>query len=113
MTNCQTPPGRTSISRMVLRKPRGPHHCATWCGSVHTFQTSSRGASNNRDATISRSAVFPVASGLFIVIVVMELLVFGRPFLFLQNLKIAVEAIETLLPEAAVFFEPVGGLLHP
>src|SRR5690606_779744 len=50
------PPGRRSISHGGALKPLGPHQDAMWPGSVHAFQSSSRGASNTREMTISRSA---------------------------------------------------------
>src|SRR5882724_7364403 len=40
---------------VVVVKPLGPHHRPTCSGSVHTFHTSSRGASKTRVAAISRS----------------------------------------------------------
>src|SRR5579875_2358752 len=39
------PPTRKSILQMGAVNPLGPHHCITYLGSVHAFQTSSRGAS--------------------------------------------------------------------
>src|ERR1700744_6653233 len=39
------PPTRKSILQTGEVKPFGPHHCMTYFGSVHAFQTSSRGAS--------------------------------------------------------------------
>src|SRR6202142_592110 len=39
------PPTRKSILQTGEVKPFGPHHCITYFGSVHAFQTSSRGAS--------------------------------------------------------------------
>src|SRR5882762_7057078 len=55
MTKRQTPPAFTSILRVVVVKPFGPHHLPMCSGSVHTFHTSSRGASKMRVAAISRS----------------------------------------------------------
>src|SRR6266850_2005404 len=55
MTKRHTPPGFTSILWVVVVKPFGPHHFPTCSGSVHTFHTSSRGASKTRVAAISRS----------------------------------------------------------
>src|SRR5919206_1221268 len=99
MTKRQCPPGRTSISWMVLRKPRGPHHCAICRGSVHIFQTSSRGASKTRDPMISRSSFTAVAFAAML------------PFLlFLQLLQVLVESIEAVFPELAVVLYPVGHL---
>src|SRR6266487_1283669 len=55
MTKRQTPPGFTSILWVVVVKPFGPHHLPMCSGSVHTFHTSSRGASKTRVPRISRS----------------------------------------------------------
>src|SRR5437899_11858302 len=55
MTKRQTPPGFTSILWVVVVNPFGPHHWPMCSGSVHTFHTSSRGASKTRVPRISRS----------------------------------------------------------
>src|SRR5882672_8700674 len=55
MTKRHTPPAFTSILWVVVVKPLGPHHSAMCSGSVHTFHTSSRGASKTRVPRISRS----------------------------------------------------------
>src|ERR1700684_3534442 len=46
------PPTRKSIWQTGAVKPLGPHHCFTYFGSVHAFQTSSRGASKTLETTI-------------------------------------------------------------
>src|ERR1700746_3407038 len=46
------PPTRKSISQKGAVKPFGPHHCITYFGSVHAFQTNSRGASKTLVITI-------------------------------------------------------------
>src|SRR5258707_9285319 len=53
------PPTRKSISQAGQLKPFGPHHCITYFGSVHAFQTNSRGASKTL-VTIIRSFSFTV-----------------------------------------------------
>src|SRR5258708_13534308 len=55
MTKRHTPPAFTSILWVVVMKPFGPHHLAMCSGSVHSFHTSSRGASKTRVPRISRS----------------------------------------------------------
>src|SRR6267142_4691544 len=55
MTKRHPPPAFTSILWVVVVKPFGPHHSAMCSGSVHTFHTSSRGASKTRVPRISRS----------------------------------------------------------
>src|ERR1700693_232136 len=61
MTSRHAPPGRTSISWIVVRNPFGPYQCGRCFGSVHTLNTSSRGASSRRVVTISRSGVVATA----------------------------------------------------
>src|ERR1700691_4072840 len=46
------PPTRKSILQTGEVKPFGPHHCMMYFGSVHAFQTSSRGASKILVTTI-------------------------------------------------------------
>src|SRR6266536_3583033 len=67
-------------------------------GSDQTFQTSSRGASKTRDATISRAAV-SVATGMFLL-------------LAFQCSQIFIQAIETVFPETAIVVDPIGDLLE-
>src|SRR5580765_1465373 len=62
MTKRHTPPGFTSMLWMVVVKPFGPHQLPTCSGSVHTFHTSSRGASKIRVAATSRSPTSAVLS---------------------------------------------------
>src|SRR5262245_47358845 len=101
MVRRQMPPGRTSISWMVVAKPCGPHHCARCCGSVQAANTSWRGASKMRVKMSSRSAVEAGLTPVFFA---------GMLFLLgLQFLKVGVQTIEALFPELAVMFEPVGG----
>jgi len=53
------PPTRKSILQTGALKPFAPHHCITYFGSVHAFQTNSRGASKTLVTTI-RSISFTV-----------------------------------------------------
>src|ERR1700749_155180 len=46
------PPTRKSILQTGAVKPFGPHHCITYFGSVHAFQTNWRGASKILVTTI-------------------------------------------------------------
>src|SRR6202522_4866727 len=46
------PPTRKSILQTGAVKPFGPHHCIAYFGSVHAFQTNSRGASKTLVTTI-------------------------------------------------------------
>src|SRR5688572_16041277 len=102
MTNRQTPPGRTSISWVVVVKPRGPHQCVTWLGSVHVSNTSSRGASKSRVTTSSRSAVGPAGSLLAAMLLSLSL----------QVVQVITQAVEALVPEAAVGLHPVRDVLE-
>src|SRR2546430_13413400 len=54
------PPTRRSILQEGTVKSFGPHHRLTSAGSVHAFQTRSRGASNMRASTSSR--LFPLSA---------------------------------------------------
>src|SRR6266581_4728060 len=112
MTKRHTPPGLKSNALVVVRKPSGPHHCARCCGSVHTDQTRSRGASSSRVPTItfgseSRSMLFVAATFLL-------LLFRGLPFRRsgLQRTEVVLQAIQPLLPEPAVFLKPVVDALQ-
>src|SRR5690349_6357727 len=92
------PPTRKSISQTGAVKPFGPHHCMMYFGSVHAFQTSSRGASKILVITIrsiSLTAFF----------VIPDLL----PFHFLHN---RVQLVETLFPESAIVKRPVADRLN-
>src|ERR1700736_2349249 len=101
MTNRQTPPGRTSIARMVVVKPFGPHHCTRCFGSVQASKTSSRGASNMRVVTIVRVSCLVPRLGL-----ASMLLLLGLKFL-----EIIVQPVEAGVPEAAILFKPVVDVL--
>src|SRR5271165_1501000 len=105
MVSRQTPPGRTSISRVVVVKPVGPHHCPTIIGSVQALNTSSRGASKTGVMTSTRSAgslaaLFPSS--------------LAAMFLLLrfQGAQIFVQSVEALLPESPVVLQPVGDALE-
>src|SRR4051812_9830060 len=112
MTKRQTPPALKSNALVVVRKPFGPHHCERCFGSVHTDQTSSRGASSSRVPTItfgseSRSMLLVAATFLL-------LLLRGFPFRRsgLQGAEVILQAIQPLLPEPAVFLKPVVDALQ-
>src|SRR5215472_16556483 len=79
------PPTRKSILQKGAVKPFGPHHSITYSGSVHAFQTSSRGASKILVTTIRSIsvAVFFVISDLR----------------FFHSLHNRVQLVETLFPK--------------
>src|ERR1700751_4151098 len=91
------PPTRKSIWQTGSVKPFGPHHCITYFGSVHAFQTISRGASKIL-VTTNRSI------SLTVFFVISDLLLFH----FLQN---HVQLVETLFPESAIVESPVADRL--
>src|SRR5487761_925491 len=92
------PPTRKSISQTGAVKPFGPHHCITYFGSVHAFQTNARGASNTLVTTIRSASltVFFVTSDLR----------------FLHLIHNHVQLVETLFPDAAIVKRPVADCLY-
>src|SRR5438874_5559792 len=88
------PPTRKSISQKGAVKPFGPHHCITYCGSVHAFQTNSRGASKTLVTTI-RSVSLTV----FFVI---------SDLRFFHSIHNHSQLVETLFPELAIADRPVA-----
>ena len=78
-------------------KPFGPHHCITYFGLVHAFQTNSRGASKTLVTTI-RSISLTVFS------------VISDPlFHLIYNY---IQFVETLFPESAIADRPVADCLN-
>src|ERR1700716_4744041 len=79
------------------KTPSGPHHCITYFGSVHAFQTSSRGASKTLVTTIRSISltVFFVISDL----------------LFLHLIYNYIQFVETLFPESAIANRPIADCL--
>src|SRR5258708_11146038 len=92
------PPTRKSILQKGAVKPFGPHHCITYFGSVHAFQTNPRGASKTLVITI-RSDSLPV----FFVISHL------RFFHLIHN---HIQLVETLFPESAIINGPVADRLY-
>src|SRR5579862_437203 len=97
MQQTNFPPTRKSISQTGALKPFGPHHCITYFGSVHAFQTNSRGASKTLVITI-RSVSFTV---LFVI----------SDLRFLHLLYNCIQFVETLFPELAIADRPVADRL--
>src|ERR1700733_10979245 len=91
------PPTRKSISQTGAVKPFGPHHCMMYFGSVHAFQTSSRGASKTRVTSIRSTSlsVFFAISGL----------------LFLHLIYNYFQFVEALFPEPAIADRPFADCL--
>src|SRR5271166_2539238 len=92
------PPTRKSISQTGAVKPFGPHHCITYFGSVHAFQTNSRGASKILVTTI-RSISLTV----FVAI---------SDLLFLHLIHNHIQLVEALFPESAIANRPVADCLN-
>src|ERR1700746_1350640 len=92
------PPTRKSISQKGAVNPFGPHHCITYFGSVHAFQTNSRGASKTL-VTIIRSFSFTV----FFVISDLD---------FFHLIHNHIQLVETLFPELAIANRPVADCLY-
>src|ERR1700722_20980974 len=92
------PPTRKSISQKGAVKPFGPHHCITYFGSVHAFQTNSRGASKTLVITI-RSVSFTV---LFVI----------SGLLFLHLIYHCIQFVEALFPEPAIAERPVADFFN-
>src|SRR5260370_26227975 len=92
------PPTRKSISQTGAVKPFGPHHCITYFGSVHAFQTNSRAALKTLVTTIRSISltVFSVISDL----------------LFLHLIYNYIQFVETLFPESAIANHPVADRLN-
>src|ERR1041385_7802145 len=86
------PPTRKSILQTGAVKPFGPPHCITYFGSVHAFQTNSRGASKTLVITI-RSVSLTV---LFVI----------SDLLFLHLLYNCIQLVEALFPEPAIADRP-------
>src|SRR5437899_12643481 len=94
------PPGRKSNSHTGLVNLWGPHHRATCFGSVHTLNTSSRGASNTRVSTNSCSSL-----GLVLLVAMVFLL-------FLDFPQIVIQTTQTLRPKLLVMRQPIGNVLE-
>src|SRR6201993_4740775 len=88
------PPTRKSIWQTGAVKPFGPHHCITYFGSVHAFQTNSRGASKTLVTTM-RSVSLTV---LFII----------SDLLFFHLIHNHIQLVEALFPESAIANRPVA-----
>src|SRR3979490_2034454 len=92
------PPARKSTWQTGAGKPFGPHHCITYFGSVHAFQTNSRGA--------SKTLVTTIRSVSFNVLFAMSNL---RFFHLIHN---CTQLVETLFPELAIANRPVADCLY-
>src|SRR3984957_4330670 len=90
------PPTRKSILQTGEVKPFGPHHCITYCGSVHAFQTNARGA--------SKTLVITIRSFSLAVFVISDL----RLFHLFHN---QIQLVETLFPESPIVVCPVADCL--
>src|SRR5580693_7771825 len=99
------PPGRASSSQTVISQPGGPsNHRLSSSGLKIESQTSSRGASNSRTMTISRSVGVVSFRAFRIGKVLSGFLLPG-----LQLVQEGVEALEVGLPEFSILLQPLGG----
>src|SRR5690242_14776198 len=89
---------RKSIWQTGAVKSFGPHHCITYFGSVHAFQTNSRGA--------SKTLVTTIRSVSFNVLFAMSNL---RFFHLIYN---CIQLVETFFPELAITNRPVADRLY-
>src|SRR5215469_7280282 len=92
------PPTRKSILQAGAVNPFGPHHCMMYFGSVHAFQTNSRGASKILVITIR-------STSLTVLFAISDLL-------FLHLLYNRIQLVETLFPELAIADRPVADCLN-
>src|SRR5271156_3440451 len=92
------PPTRKSILQTGAVQPFGPHHCITYFGSVHAFQTNSRGASKTLVITIRSDSL---------------LMFFVIPDLrFFHLIQHHIQLVETLFPESAIANRPIADGLY-
>src|SRR5438067_664395 len=92
------PPTRKSIWQKGAVKLLGPHHCITYFGSVHAFQTSARGASKTLVITIrsiSLTVLFPISD-----------------LLFLHLIYNRIQLVQALFPESTIAKSPVSDCLY-
>src|SRR3954451_4342718 len=101
------PPGRNSIWGVGNVKPAGPHQCTRCSGLLHVSNTSARGASKTRVMRSSRVSLLFSGMGLRFLRRVR-----GRDVRGLKPAQVVVEAIEALLPEVPVVFEPRDSIFH-
>src|SRR5438105_3044841 len=99
MVYVHEPPGRKSIWCVVLEKPLGPHQRSSFSAAVQASKTLSRGASNVRETTTSRSAV-----SLGLLVAIMSFL--------LKCFQIFIQPVEALFPELSIPSYPVRHLLE-
>src|ERR1700738_791546 len=111
-SNRKRPPTRISASLIVVVNPRGPNHFAKCSLSVHARKTRSRGASNTRERTISRSRAHSRLPLLPSANVVLLFLVLGFGRFCLQVAQVFVQSLEALFPRAPRVLGPRRHLLE-
>src|SRR5262245_21976292 len=100
----QAPPGRSSPSEWGTVNPLGAHHLSRCSLRIHAWNTRLRGASKTRVTSSALSPIWVAALGFAFAAILL--------LLRLQFAQVIVQAIETLLPESAVTFQPVVHLLE-
>src|SRR2546421_9045320 len=101
------PPGRKSISQLAKSYFLGPHQFDMCSQEPWASKTRSRGASNTRVITISRSDGV-VSVVLWLPVAAISLLLSSS----LDPLQVLVQSVVALLPEAAVPLGPLGHLFE-
>src|SRR6266849_6210523 len=114
LTHRNAPFGRRSISHTESGAPLGSHHCVTCSAFVQASKTTVRGASKVRAMTMWRSEgvvtfALPVCS---IADLSLSLRAFTSFLLLPQFTQVAVEAGESLLPEASIGLHPFRDVLE-
>src|SRR5438270_8635399 len=101
------PPGRKSNSQLANSYLRGPHQFDMCSHELCASNTRSRGASNTRVITISRSDGV-VSVVLWLPVAAISLLLSSS----LDPLQVLVQSVVALLPESAVPLGPLGHLFE-
>src|SRR5206468_4540718 len=100
MSMRMAPRAHASISQTGFVKPFGPHHCAMCLVSVQALNTNSLGASKTRVRTRSHCADSVGALMLALCADILLLLLFIFGIVSFQFLKIVIQPVEALFPEA-------------
>src|SRR3972149_1379217 len=108
------PPTRRAIWQWGNVKLFGPHQRMKCSGSVQAFHTGARGASKTRVMT---SSCWADVVGASLVSAILALLLLERVaavflHLLLNLSQVFVQAIEALLPETTISFEPFIGIFE-
>src|SRR6185312_1643343 len=107
MQTLYSPPGRISDLTVVTVNPTGAFSHRLRCsGSVHAWNTSSRGASKKRVMCNSGPVVAGAPSPVLSALADMSL-----P-LVLDGLEVVIQRVEARVPEVAILLDPIRDLLE-